>query len=74
MHLSLADIIEQQAAEQAFLKGKVEKRSLEDIQQEQEFMDWWDKECERIRMESESINPGREVVGQGDRRDRKSVV
>ncbi|RPB24406.1 hypothetical protein L211DRAFT_848730 [Terfezia boudieri ATCC MYA-4762] len=71
LHLSLADIIEQQAAEQAFLKGKVEKRSLEDIQQEQEFMDWWDKECERIRMESESINPGREVIGQGDRRGKR---
>jgi len=65
LHLSLADIIEQQEAEQAFLKGKVEKRSLEDIQQEQEFMDWWEKECERVRAESEGVYPSREAKGSG---------
>ena len=48
----------------------MEKRSLEDIQQEQEFMDWWEKECERVRIESEGINPG-EVVGQGGRRGKR---
>ena len=71
LQLSLVDIIDQQEAEQAFLKGKVEKRCLEDIQQEQEFMDWWEKECERFRMESEGINPGGEAVGHGGRRGKR---
>ncbi|KAF8429769.1 hypothetical protein EV426DRAFT_668469 [Tirmania nivea] len=65
LHLSLADIIEQQEAEQAFLRGKVEKRSLEDIQQEQEFIDWWEKECERVRAEREGVNPGGEAAERG---------
>lgn len=51
LQLSLADIIEQQEAEQDILKGKVEKKKFEDIQVEQEFLDWWEKESERVRLE-----------------------
>ena len=58
LHLSLADIISQQEAEQDFLKGKTEKRKLEDIQAEQEFMDWWEKESERVRLEAEAAAGG----------------
>ncbi|KAI5807959.1 hypothetical protein DFH27DRAFT_598807 [Peziza echinospora] len=49
LNLSLADIISQQEAEQDFIKGRLEKKALADIQAEQEFMDWWEKESERIR-------------------------
>ncbi|EWC46891.1 hypothetical protein DRE_03903 [Drechslerella stenobrocha 248] len=50
-HLPLAEIIQQEQIQQDIVKGKGPKQSLQDIQQEQEFMDWWEKESERYRQE-----------------------
>jgi hypothetical protein len=53
LNLSLTDIIYQQEAEQAILRKAVEKRSLQEIQQEQEFQEWWDSESRKVREEGE---------------------
>lgn len=52
--LSMQDIIAQQALEKDIIQQKVAKRSLEEIQQEQEFLEWWNKEAERVRLEEEA--------------------
>ncbi|KAI6269814.1 hypothetical protein MCOR27_009572 [Pyricularia oryzae] len=49
--LSMADIIGQQRREQELVKEAVAKRSLQEIQQEQEFQSWWDQESQRIQEE-----------------------
>ncbi|KAL9619738.1 MAG: hypothetical protein Q9160_005669 [Pyrenula sp. 1 TL-2023] len=50
---SLAAILEQQYAEKtAIHEASTAKRSLQDIQTEQEFQEWWDKEEARIREEA----------------------
>lgn len=48
---SMADIIGQQAREQQLAKEAVAKRSLQEIQQEQEFQQWWDQESRRAQEE-----------------------
>lgn len=47
----MADIIGQQKYEQRLAKEAVAKRSLQEIQQEQEFQDWWDQESRRVQEE-----------------------
>lgn len=42
MHQSLADIIQQEQAGKDAIKEALAKRSLQEIQQEQEFLEWWD--------------------------------
>ncbi|KAK6536661.1 hypothetical protein TWF281_000883 [Arthrobotrys megalospora] len=51
VHLPLAEIIQQEQIQQDIIKGKGPKQSLQEIQQEQEFMDWWEKESERYQQE-----------------------
>lgn len=46
---SLVDIIGQQAREQELVKEAVAKRSLQEIQQEQAFQEWWDQESRRAQ-------------------------
>jgi hypothetical protein len=53
LQLSMADIIGQQKREQDLIKEAVAKRSLQEIQEEQAFQEWWDKESERVREEEE---------------------
>ncbi len=48
---SMADIIGQQQREQQIVKEAVAKRSLQEIQQEQEFQQWWDQESRRTQEE-----------------------
>jgi inhibitor of Bruton tyrosine kinase len=50
-HLSMTDILSQQQAEKVLLQGGGEKRSLADIQAEQEFQQWWDQESARVQNE-----------------------
>ncbi|PWW80739.1 hypothetical protein C7212DRAFT_160795 [Tuber magnatum] len=50
--LSLADIISQEEAHKELFREHIAKRSLQEIQEEQEFMRWWDAECERVRLET----------------------
>ncbi|KAK1675725.1 BTB/POZ domain-containing protein [Colletotrichum godetiae] len=49
--LSMADIIGQQKREQEIVKEAVAKRSMQEIQQEQEFQEWWDQETRRVQEE-----------------------
>ncbi|CAG9999119.1 unnamed protein product [Clonostachys byssicola] len=48
---SMADIIGQQRREQELVKEAVAKRSLQEIQQEQAFQEWWDQESRRAQEE-----------------------
>ncbi|RDA85744.1 hypothetical protein CP532_5954 [Ophiocordyceps camponoti-leonardi (nom. inval.)] len=48
---SMADIIGQQKREQELAKEAVAKRSLQEIQQEQAFQEWWDLESRRAQEE-----------------------
>jgi inhibitor of Bruton tyrosine kinase len=57
--LGLADIIGQQRREQESVKEAVAKRSLQEIQQEQAFQDWWDQESRRVQ-EDEARRQARE--------------
>ena len=48
--LSMAEIVLQQQAEKDIIhEVSVAKRSLQDIQQEQEFQEWWDKESRKVQ-------------------------
>ncbi|KAG9251307.1 BTB domain and ankyrin repeat-containing protein [Emericellopsis atlantica] len=56
---SMSDIIGQQAREQQKAKEAVAKRSLQEIQQEQEFQAWWDQESRRAQEEeARRLNKG----------------
>ncbi|KAG0640800.1 hypothetical protein HOY80DRAFT_884178 [Tuber brumale] len=48
----LADIISQEEAHKEVFREHTARRSLQEIQEEQEFMRWWDAECERVRLET----------------------
>ncbi|KAH8601391.1 hypothetical protein B0O99DRAFT_502175 [Bisporella sp. PMI_857] len=51
LQLSMSDIIVQQRREQEVLKEAVAKRSLQEIQEEQAFQEWWDQESKRAQEE-----------------------
>ncbi|KAI2628565.1 hypothetical protein GGR54DRAFT_350862 [Hypoxylon sp. NC1633] len=51
MGLGLADIIGEQKREQESVREAVAKRSLQEIQQEQAFQEWWDQESRRMQEE-----------------------
>ncbi|KAL8695329.1 MAG: hypothetical protein Q9224_003422, partial [Gallowayella concinna] len=44
LQLSMADILSQQQTEKDVFKEAVAKRSLQEIQEEQAFQEWWDQE------------------------------
>jgi len=52
LQLSMADIIGQQKREQDIIKEAVVKRSLQEIQEEQAFQEWWDQESRRTQEEA----------------------
>lgn len=50
---TLASIVEQQHAEKAAIReAATARRSLQDIQTEQEFQEWWDKEEAKVKEET----------------------
>jgi hypothetical protein len=51
LQLSMADIIGQQRREQEVIKEAVAKKSLQEIQEEQAFQEWWDQESKRAQEE-----------------------
>ncbi|KAH8164072.1 hypothetical protein CIB48_g4166 [Xylaria polymorpha] len=70
--LALADIIGQQQREQQTRREAVAKRSLQEIQQEQEFQEWWDQESRRTQEEearrlAREGNKGKKKEGGGRR-------
>lgn len=52
-HLSMTDILSSQQAEKDYVREAAAKRSLQEIQQEQEFQQWWDQESKRVMQEEE---------------------
>ena len=52
-HLSMTEILSIQQAEKDYVKDAATKRSLQEIQQEQEFQEWWDQESKRVIHEEE---------------------
>lgn len=55
MHQPLADILSQQQFEKNVIKGAAAKRDLQEIQQEQEFQEWWDQESRRVMEEEAAV-------------------
>ncbi|TGZ84444.1 hypothetical protein EX30DRAFT_313029, partial [Ascodesmis nigricans] len=47
--LTLQDIITQEEAQKELVKEYAAKRSLQEIQEEQEFMRWWERESKRVQ-------------------------
>lgn len=67
---SMADILAQQKSEKAAIKEAAAKRSLQEIQQEQEFQEWWDNESRRVQEEeqaSSAANARGNKAGKGRR-------
>lgn len=69
---SMADIIGQQKLEQKRVKEAVAKRSLQEIQEEQAFQEWWDQESRRTQEdEARRQARGQDKEQGGNRRGRK---
>ncbi|KAH7185748.1 uncharacterized protein B0J16DRAFT_342520 [Fusarium flagelliforme] len=70
---SMADIIGQQKREQEAVKEAVAKRSLQEIQQEQAFQEWWDQESRRTQEEEarRKQKDGREKDSKGSKKSRR---
>jgi inhibitor of Bruton tyrosine kinase len=78
----MADIIGQQKREQDIIKEAVAKRSLQEIQEEQAFQEWWDQESRRTQEEEAmrarastavTSNSGGGARGKGGRRGRRGA-
>jgi hypothetical protein len=54
-HLTMMEILSLQQAEKDYVKDAASKRSLQEIQQEQEFQQWWDQESKRVMLEEEQM-------------------
>ncbi|CAK7244803.1 MAG: hypothetical protein STHCBS139747_006349 [Sporothrix thermara] len=61
--LTMADIFLQQQLEQETMKEAVAKRSLQEIQQEQAFQEWWDQESQRTQEEETRRQQAGEAAG-----------
>jgi hypothetical protein len=64
---NMIDILSEQEIQKQEIRDFGSKRSLQEIQQEQEFQEWWDKESARVR-EAEAAAKNRAKVGKGGRR------
>ena len=53
LQLSMSDILYQQQTEKDIIKEAAAKRSLQEIQEEQAFQEWWDEESRKVREEAE---------------------
>ena len=49
LQLSMSDILYQQQTEKDIIKEAAAKRSLQEIQEEQAFQEWWDEEIRNVR-------------------------
>lgn len=65
---SMSEILAQQQIEKSVVKEAAAKRSLQEIQQEQEFQEWWDNESRRVQeqdVDDDRRGPRRGKVGRG---------
>ncbi|OAG44656.1 hypothetical protein AYO21_01146 [Fonsecaea monophora] len=53
---SMAEILAQQQIEKIAVKEAIAKKSLQEIQQEQEFQEWWDNESRRVQEQEAQAN------------------
>ncbi len=53
LQLSMSDILYQQQTEKDIIKEAAAKRSLQEIQEEQAFQEWWDEESRKVREQQE---------------------
>lgn len=67
---SMVDILAQQEGEKTAIKEAVAKKSLQEIQQEQEFQEWWDNEAKRVQEEEEQASVAAVVTGNKGARGR----
>ncbi|KAM3419009.1 hypothetical protein BST61_g4965 [Cercospora zeina] len=65
--LSMSEIVAQQQIEKEIIREAVAKRDLQDIQAEQEFQEWWDKESARVQQAAQEDSAG---PSKGARRNR----
>lgn len=71
LQLSMSDIIGQQKREQDLVKEAVAKRSLQEIQEEQAFQEWWDKESRKAQEEETARSePSQSTQKKGSSRGR----
>ncbi|KIW29899.1 uncharacterized protein PV07_05685 [Cladophialophora immunda] len=64
---SMAEILAQQQIEKIAVKEAVAKKSLQEIQQEQEFQEWWDNESRRVQEQEAQANAAAARRGKGGR-------
>lgn len=57
LHLSMAEILSQQQTEKDVIKEAAAKRSLQEIQEEQAFQEWWDQESRKVMQEEAERSP-----------------
>ncbi|KAK5113347.1 hypothetical protein LTR62_003446 [Meristemomyces frigidus] len=67
--LSMSEIVAAELAAKDEIKAAMAKRDLQDIQAEQEFQEWWDKEAARVQ-EEESSRAAASAAGRGGGRRR----
>ena len=67
----MADIQSQQQMEKIIAQDAVAKRSLQEIQAEQEFQEWWDKESARIQGEEAARDAKPQAKSGGSRGGRR---
>ena len=67
LQLSMADILSQQQTEKDIIKEAVAKRSLQEIQEEQAFQEWWDEESRKVKAEAEQQAAKKPAAGRGRR-------
>lgn len=53
LQLSMADILSQQQMAKDIVKEAAAKRSLQEIQEEQAFQEWWDEESRKVKAEED---------------------
>ncbi|KAI4726313.1 hypothetical protein E4T49_05943 [Aureobasidium sp. EXF-10728] len=82
LQLSLQEILEQQQYEKDIIKEAAAARSLQEIQAEQEFQEWWDNEARRMKEDEEFArliaegkdpNAGQKKKGRSGRGGKQSV-
>lgn len=77
LQLSMADILAQQQTEKDVIKDAVAKRSLQEIQEEQAFQEWWDEESRKAREAEEkakgkTVDPSHGKSGKGRGKGRRA--
>lgn len=73
-HTSMADILAQQHYEKSAIKESAAARSLQEIQQEQEFQEWWENESKKVQEEEAAATATTSRRGRNSRGANKSSV